>query len=54
VSGRAGDRSESSEHMLWWPPMKVAGRYLAPYLALQGDALDADEVELRGYEFATR
>jgi sulfide:quinone oxidoreductase len=54
ISGRAGDRSESSDHMLWWPPMKVAGRYLAPYLALQGDALDASEVELRGYEFATR
>lgn len=54
VSGRAGDRSESSQHMLWWPPMKVAGRYLAPYLALQGDVLDGDEVELRGYEFATR
>jgi sulfide:quinone oxidoreductase len=57
VSGRAGDRSESSEHMLWWPPMKVAGRYLAPYLAMQGDALDAldaGEVALRGYEFATR
>jgi hypothetical protein len=33
ISGRAGDRSESSDHMLWWPPTKVAGRYLAPYLA---------------------
>jgi sulfide:quinone oxidoreductase len=54
ISGRAGDRSESTDHMLWWPPMKVAGRYLAPYLALQGDVLDAGEVALRGYEFATR
>ena len=24
---------------LWWPPAKVAGRYLAPYLAAQGIAL---------------
>lgn len=23
----------ASEHLLWWPPNKVAGRYLAPYLA---------------------
>jgi sulfide:quinone oxidoreductase len=23
---------ESAEHALWWPPAKVAGRYLAPYL----------------------
>jgi hypothetical protein len=21
--------------MLWWPPTKVAGKYLAPYLALE-------------------
>jgi sulfide:quinone oxidoreductase len=25
--------SEASSHALWWPPNKVAGRYLAPYLA---------------------
>ena len=25
--------SEVSEHSLWWPPAKIAGRYLAPYLA---------------------
>lgn len=25
--------SEISEHTLWWPPAKIAGRYLAPYLA---------------------
>ena len=23
---------EAAEHALWWPPAKVAGRYLAPYL----------------------
>ena len=54
VSGRVGDRSETSEHMLWWPPTKVAGRYLAPYLALQEGTIGEGEVELRGYEFVTR
>jgi sulfide:quinone oxidoreductase len=33
ISGTAGDRSTSSGHILWWPPGKVAGAYLAPYLA---------------------
>lgn len=33
ISGTAGDESESSGHTLWWPPGKVAGAYLAPYLA---------------------
>jgi sulfide:quinone oxidoreductase len=26
---------ESTDHMLWWPPTKIAGKYLAPYVALQ-------------------
>jgi sulfide:quinone oxidoreductase len=25
--------SELADHALWWPPTKIAGRYLAPYLA---------------------
>jgi sulfide:quinone oxidoreductase len=54
VSGREGDRSESSEQVLWWPPTKVAGRFLAPYLAPQERELGDGEVELRGYEFVTR
>jgi sulfide:quinone oxidoreductase len=33
ISGTAGDDSASSGHALWWPPGKVAGAYLAPYLA---------------------
>ncbi|MEA2404988.1 MAG: sulfide:quinone oxidoreductase [Thermoleophilaceae bacterium] len=33
ISGTAGDDSASSGHTLWWPPGKVAGVYLAPYLA---------------------
>lgn len=31
LSQGTGD-GESAEHALWWPPAKVAGRYLAPYL----------------------
>lgn len=33
ISGAAGDESITSGHTLWWPPGKVAGAYLAPYLA---------------------
>ncbi len=41
VSGRVGDDSVISEEALWWPPDKIAGRYLAPYLSSQvGDAAD--------------
>lgn len=41
ISGGAGDDSTISEQALWWPPDKLAGRYLAPYLSSQvGDALD--------------
>jgi sulfide:quinone oxidoreductase len=28
----AGDVTALAEHALWWPPTKVAGHYLAPYL----------------------
>ncbi len=37
ISGRAGDDSVISERALWWPPTKLAGRYLAHYLARQVD-----------------
>ena len=41
ISGGAGDDSTISEEALWWPPDKIAGRYLAPYLSSQvGDAAD--------------
>ncbi|MEA2242072.1 MAG: sulfide:quinone oxidoreductase, partial [Solirubrobacteraceae bacterium] len=33
ISGASGDDSTSSGHTLWWPPGKVAGAYLAPYLS---------------------
>ena len=32
LSGREGDTAQSSPETLWWPPSKIAGRYLAPYL----------------------
>ncbi len=34
VSGGQDVDSEISDHILWWPPGKIAGRYLAPALAL--------------------
>jgi sulfide:quinone oxidoreductase len=41
ISGGAGDDSTISGDALWWPPDKVSGRYLAPYLSSQvGDAAD--------------
>jgi sulfide:quinone oxidoreductase len=41
ISGEAGDDSSISNATLWWPPDKIAGRYLAPYLSNQvGDAAD--------------
>jgi sulfide:quinone oxidoreductase len=41
ISGEAGDDSTISSAALWWPPDKIAGRYLAPYLSSQlGDASD--------------
>ncbi|MDX6527472.1 MAG: sulfide:quinone oxidoreductase [Gaiellales bacterium] len=41
ISGRVGDDSAISAQALWWPPDKIAARYLAPYLSHQtGDAAD--------------
>ena len=31
--GGRGDTSTIAEDPLWWPPAKIAGRYLAPFLA---------------------
>jgi sulfide:quinone oxidoreductase len=43
-AGPAPDEGEAERHALWWPPTKVAGRYLSPYLARLegGDAAEAD------------
>jgi sulfide:quinone oxidoreductase len=41
ISGGAGDDSIVAGEALWWPPNKLAGRYLAPYLSSQvGEASD--------------
>jgi sulfide:quinone oxidoreductase len=52
ISGGRGQVSETSNSALWWPPSKIAGRYLSPYLGLRHDEFDAEgggvpvEVEL--------
>ena len=40
VSGGRGEDWRVSDSALWWPPSKIAGRWLAPYLALRHDELD--------------
>jgi sulfide:quinone oxidoreductase len=40
VAGGRGADWQVSEHALWWPPSKVAGHYLAPYLALRHEELE--------------
>ena len=47
------DEGEAERHALWWPPTKVAGRYLSPYLATlegtparEGDVPPGQPVEL--------
>jgi sulfide:quinone oxidoreductase len=32
IAGGAGDPSSASPEPLWWPPAKIVGRYLAPFL----------------------
>jgi sulfide:quinone oxidoreductase len=41
ISGDAGDDSTIADRSSWWPPNKLCGRYLAPYLSSQtGEAAD--------------
>lgn len=40
VSGGRGEDWAVSEQPLWWPPSKIAGHWLAPYLALHHDELE--------------
>jgi sulfide:quinone oxidoreductase len=39
-----GRGSQPRAYAMWWPPSKIAGRYLAPYLAIRGGAPRAPEV----------
>ena len=40
IAGGGGE-GETARHALWWPPTKVAGRYIAPYLQALAEAHDA-------------
>jgi sulfide:quinone oxidoreductase len=42
-SERGGD-SAVSDGPLWWPPSKIAGRYLAPYLAMRSPVASGPEM----------
>jgi sulfide:quinone oxidoreductase len=44
VAGGAGE-GVADRRALWWPPTKVAGRYLAPYLAETGEQPPAADAE---------
>jgi sulfide:quinone oxidoreductase len=46
VSGGRGADWRVSDHALWWPPSKIAGKRLAPYLALRHAELDEDPAGL--------
>jgi hypothetical protein len=40
VAGGRGDDLQVSDSALWWPPSKIAGRHLAPYLASHAEELE--------------
>jgi hypothetical protein len=46
VSGGRGEDWRVSDHALWWPPSKIAGKRLAPYLALRHDELEQEPTGL--------
>jgi len=52
ISGGAGDDSTISTEPLWWPPNKLGGRYLAPYLSRQvddaADVMPQEDLAIRG------
>jgi len=43
ASGGANEPDRASTHALWWPPSKIAGRWLAPYLAQRHEELERPE-----------
>jgi sulfide:quinone oxidoreductase len=45
VVGRRAASSAESVAPLWWPPAKVAGRHLAPYLAKRGLGVPLEDLE---------
>jgi sulfide:quinone oxidoreductase len=47
AAGGAGE-GEATTHTLWWPPGKVAGRWLAPWLAARDDEAVAGQLPHSG------
>jgi sulfide:quinone oxidoreductase len=41
--GEAADAADPRSFSLWWPPSKIAGRHLSPYLTIRGGAPRAPE-----------
>jgi len=39
IGGGTGDTSVATDERLWWPPGKIVGRYLAPFLAERAEAI---------------
>jgi sulfide:quinone oxidoreductase len=47
IAGRTGARFDATANPLWWPPSKIAGRYLAPYLVASNPLNRGDTLEDR-------
>jgi sulfide:quinone oxidoreductase len=47
-AGGGGGEGEATTHTLWWPPGKVAGRWLAPWLAARDEEAIADHLPHAG------
>jgi sulfide:quinone oxidoreductase len=47
-AGGGGGEGEATTHTLWWPPGKVNGRYLAPWLAARDEEAVADHLPQSG------
>ena len=43
-AGRAAAPSDPRAYSLWWPPSKIAGRHLSPYLAIRAGAPRTPEI----------
>jgi sulfide:quinone oxidoreductase len=48
ISGGLGDTSTATSELLWWPPGKIVGRYLAPFLAERAGAILAPPAGAEG------
>jgi sulfide:quinone oxidoreductase len=47
-AGGGGGEGEATTHTLWWPPGKVNGRYLTPWLAARDEEAVADHLPQSG------